>query len=56
MFKTDRKIIMRGNSVVIVLDKTLRDISGFQVGETLMFDVTKGKITITKLKEEKDNG
>lgn len=53
MFKKERKLVKQGNSTVIVLDKTLREISGFEVGNTLMFDVQKGKIIITKIKEQK---
>lgn len=48
MTELNRTAKKSGNSTVIVLDKTLQELSGFKVGEKLIFNVEKGKITITK--------
>lgn len=53
MFETERKPVKSGSSTVIVLDKTLREVSGFEVGEPLKFTVELGKIIIEKIKEIK---
>lgn len=54
-YQTERKPVKSGNSTVIVLDKTLREVSGFTIGEPLRFTVEPGKIVIEaiKIKEKK---
>lgn len=49
-YQTERKPVKSGNSAVIVLDKTLREVSGFKVGEDLLFTVEPGKIVIDAIK------
>lgn len=53
-YQTERKPVKSGNSAVIVLDKTLREVSGFKVGEDLHFTVEPGKIVIEAIKIKGD--
>ena len=53
-FRWKKKVLHTGNSDVVPLDRTLKEVTGFKRGDKLIITCSKGKMMIELDKDEKE--
>ncbi len=51
-----KKLVKAGNCDAVIIDKTMKEISGINSKELVEIKCGKNRITITKVKEENNKG